>query len=209
MPTIAWIAVGVGALPLLYVVFAFNRLVAYRNEVRNSFSQMDVQMKRRHDLIPNLVEAVKGVMKFEKETLENIVKARASAMSAMSATSASSAKGGGSDMGAGGAGGVIGLAGRALAEGRLSALIGQILAVWENYPELKSSRNALALQDELSSTENRIAYSRGHYNDVVANFNTLIEQFPSSIVARLFAFRKREFFRAVGEERQPSEISLG
>ncbi len=203
MPPIAWIAIGVGALPLLYVIIAFNRLVAYRNEVRNSFSQMDVQMKRRHDLIPNLVEAVKGVMKFEKETLENIVKARASAMSAMNATS------GGSDMSAGRAGGVIGLAGRALAEGRLSALIGQILAVWENYPELKSSRNALALQDELSSTENRIAYARGHYNDVVANLNTLIEQFPSSIVARLFAFRKREFFRAVGEERQPSQISLG
>ena len=200
MPPIAWIAIGVGALPLLYAIFAFNRLVAYRNEVRNSFSQMDVQMKRRHDLIPNLVEAVKGVMKFEKETLENIVKARASAMSATSA---------GSDMSAGRAGGVIGLAGRALAEGRLSALIGQILAVWENYPELKSSRNALALQDELSSTENRIAYARGHYNDVVANLNTLIEQFPSSIVARLFAFRKREFFRAVGEERQSPEISLG
>ncbi len=112
-------------------------------------------------------------------------------------------------MSAGRTGGVIGLAGRALAEGRLSALIGQILAVWENYPELKSNRNALALQDELSSTENRIAYARGHYNDVVANLNTLIEQFPSSIVARLFAFRKREFFRAAGGERQPPEISLG
>ncbi len=187
MPTAAWIAIGAAALPLVYAVFAFNRLVAYRNEVRNSFSQMDVQMKRRHDLIPNLVQTVKGVMKFEKETLENIVKARASAMSSTSAS---------------------GLAGRARAEGELSALIGQILAVWENYPELKSGRNALALQDELSSTENRIAYARGHYNDVVANFNTLIEQFPSNIVAGLFRFRKREFFRTAEEERRPAGISL-
>ncbi len=184
MSTISWTAIGIGGALVAYAVFAFNRLVLYRNEVRNSFSQMDVQMKRRCDLIPNLVETVRGVMKFEKETLESIVKARASAL------------------------GATAIADRAEAESRITGLVGRLLAVWESYPELKSGRNALALQDELASTENRIAYARGHYNDVVANYNTLTEQFPSGLVARTFGFRAREFFRAEAAARRLAKVSL-
>lgn len=151
-------------------MFAFNRFVAYRNERVRSWSQIEVQLARRHDLIPKLVEVVKGYMKFEKGLLEDVVRARASAMKARQS-------------------------GQSIrAEGRLSILMGNLLAVWEKYPDLKSNRHALELQRQLSSTENKIAYARGHYNDIVANYNALVEGLPSNLVAALFGFRAHEFF---------------
>ena len=176
---VSWIALAAFGLPVVYVMFAFNRFVAYRNERVRSWSQIEVQLARRHDLIPKLVEVVRGHMKFEKELLESVVRARASAMRAresgqsIRATRLSSSK----------------------SEGRLSVLVGDLLAAWEKYPDLKSNRHALELQRELSSTENKIAYARGHYNDIVANYNALVEGLPSNLVAALFGFREHEFFR--------------
>src|SRR5208282_2947452 len=155
----------------LYLVSVYNSLVRYRVEVDNSWSQIDVQLKRRHDLIPNLVESVKGVMDFEKSTLTQVMQARASAMGASNMTD------------------------RLKAENDITSGLGRLMAVWENYPALKSNENAMALQQELTSTENKIAYVRGHYNDVVANFNALIQQFPSNLVAGPFGFTAREFLK--------------
>ncbi len=182
MPLAGWIAIGVIGLPIVYVIFAFNRFVAYRNEVRNSWAQIDVQLKRRHDLIPKLVDAVRGYMKFEKELLEGITEARASAMRASGAGARSPSE-------------------RFRAEGRLTRLLDGLLAVWEKYPDLKSNRSCVELQRELSSTENRIAYTRGHYNDIVANYNALVQELPSNVVARMFGFREHPFFRAGEGER--------
>ena len=180
MPLAGWAALAVVGLPIVYVIFAFNRFVAYRNEVRNSWAQIDVQLKRRHDLVPKLVDAVRGYMKFEKELLEGITEARASAMRAS------------------------GVGARSRAEGHLTRLLDGLLAVWEKYPDLKSNRSCVELQRELSSTENRIAYTRGHYNDIVANYNALVQELPSNVVARMFGFREQEFFQAkVGERAAP------
>ena len=168
----------------LIVVAIYNNLVRYRIECDNAWSQIDVQLKRRHDLIPNLVETVKGVMEFERGTLTKVMEARASALGAKSFND------------------------RIKAEGEISGLVGRLLAVWENYPTLKSNQNAMQLQEELSSTENRIAYSRGHFNDVVSNLNALVEQFPSNILAGTFGFKKREFFQAPEGERQVPTVKL-
>jgi LemA protein len=179
-----WIALAVLGVPVIYVVFAFNRFVAYRNEVRNSWAQIDVQLGRRHDLIPKLVEAVKGYMKHEKELLHGIVEARASAMK----------------------GGTV--AARSRAEDILTRLLDGLIAVWEKYPDLKSNRNVLELQRELSSTEDRIAYTRGHYNDIVANYNALVQGIPSGLVARVFGFGEHEFFQAKADERAAPRAAL-
>src|SRR6185369_3686329 len=143
---------------ILYIISAYNRLVLYRVEVDNSWSQIDVQLKRRSDLIPNLVETVKGIMNFEKETLTKVMQARSGAMGASNAGD------------------------RLKAENEITGCLGRLLAVWENYPALKSNGNAQQLQEELASTENKIAYVRGHYNDVAANFNSLTQQFPSNLI---------------------------
>ncbi len=184
MALAGWIALAVVGLPIIYVIFAFNRFVAYRNEVRNSWAQIDVQLERRHDLIPKLVDAVRGHMKFEKDLLEGITEARASAMRAS------------------------GVGARSRAEGHLTRLLDGLLAVWEKYPDLKSNRHALELQRELSSTENRIAYTRGHYNDIVANYNALVQGLPSNVVARMFGFRGHPFFRVEGDGRDPVRAKL-
>src|ERR1039457_4712453 len=136
---------------ILIIIFIaiYNGLVGARNGVKNSWSQIDVQLKRRHDLIPNLVETVKGVMNFEKSTLTQVMEARAAAM------------------------GATNQADRVKAENDITSGLGRLMAVWENYPALKSNENASQLQEELTSTENKIAYERGHFNDVVANFNAL------------------------------------
>lgn len=182
---ILWAIVGGAALVLaLLVIGIYNRLVSYRVESDNAWSQIDVQLKRRHDLIPNLVETVRGVMDFERDTLTKVMEARAAAMGAKSFDD------------------------RVKAEGEISGYLGRLMAVWENYPQLKSSQNASQLQEELTSTENRIAYSRGHFNNVTANFNTLLEQFPSNLVASTFGFKKREFFQAPEAERQTPRVKL-
>lgn len=179
-----FIVVGILVVALLVVVSIYNNLVRYRIEADNAWSQIDVQLKRRCDLIPNLVETVKGVMQFERETLTKVMEARAAAMGAKSFND------------------------RVKAEGEISGFMGRLMAVWENYPTLKSNQNAMQLQEELSSTENRIAYTRGHLNDVTSNFNALVEQFPSNVVAGSFGFKKREFFQTPETERAVPKVKL-
>jgi LemA protein len=159
-------------LPVLYGIVVYNSLVKYRVAADSAWSQIDVQLKRRHDLIPNLVETVKGVMKFEQETLQKVIQARSVAM------------------------GAANQAERVKAENEITGLMGRLLAVWEQYPDLKASKNAMHLQEELSTTENQIAYARGYYNDIAANYNTQCQQFPANIIAGMFQFRLREFFAA-------------
>jgi LemA protein len=155
---------------VLYVIGMYNALVRLRNRVKNAWSQIDVQLKRRHDLIPNLVETAKGYMKHERETLENITKARSRAMGAGSVGEKSAA------------------------EGELSGALSRFLLVVENYPDLKANQNFLSLQEELTSTENKIAFARQGYNDQVLFFNNKIEMFPSNIIAQTFNFKQEEFF---------------
>lgn len=154
----------------LIVVSIFNALVRLRNQVKNAWSQIDVQLKRRHNLIPNLMETVKGYMKHERETLEGITNARSKAMSA----------------------GTVGE--KASAEGELNGAMSKFFLVVENYPDLKANQNFLSLQEELTSTENKISYSRQAYNDQVLFYNNKIEMFPSNIIAGMFSFKQSEFF---------------
>jgi len=175
---------GALLLVVLYCVSAYNQLVRYRVEADNSWSQIDVQLKRRHDLIPNLVETVKGVMNFEKETLSRVMQARAGAMGASN------------------------MPDRLKAENEITGCLGRLMAVWENYPTLKSNENAQQLQEELTSTENKIAYARGHFNDVTANFNSLNQQFPSNIIAGSFGFQSREFLKAPEAEKEAPQVKF-
>jgi LemA protein len=167
-----------------YVVYIFNKLTGYQIEVDNSWKQIDVQLKRRYDLIPNLVETVKGYMKYEQETLTKVMEARNRAVSAK--TPQEIAKG----------------------EGEISGLLKQLFAVVENYPELKANENVLRLQEELTSTENRISFSRSHYNDVVANYNFIARMFPSNLVALMFNFTSREYFNVPAEETSVTKVKL-
>lgn len=148
----------------------FNSLVGLRNQVKNSWSQIDVQLKRRHDLIPNLVETAKGYAAHEKETLENLTKARGQAANAQTVSEKSQA------------------------EGALSGAIGRFMMVVENYPDLKANQNFLSIQEELTTTENKIAYARQAYNDQVLFFNNQIQMFPSNIVAGSFGFKTEDYF---------------
>jgi len=165
-----WVIVAIQVIAVLYAVGIYNALVGLRNQVKNAWSQIDVQLKRRHDLIPNLVETARGYMKHERETFENVTRARSDAT------------------------GARGVPQIAQAESRLTEAISRFMAVVENYPELKANQNFLALQEELSSTENRIAFARQAYNDAVLFLNNKIEMFPSSIIANMFTFRKEAFF---------------
>jgi len=183
------IAVGVFAFILIVAFIAiYNGLVRLRNRVKNAWSQIDVQLKRRHDLIPNLVETVRGYMKHERETLEAVTKARQMAIDASKAGD---------------------IAAQIRAENMLSQTLRSLFALVENYPDLKANQNFLKLQEELTSTENRIAYARQHYNDSVMNYNNKCEMFPSNIVANMFGFKRAEFFEVEEEaERQPPRVSF-
>jgi len=150
---------------LLWIVAAYNGLIGLKNQVANGWKQIDVQLKRRHDLIPNLVDTVKGAMQFERETLQAVIEARNQAIS----------------IERGGAG----VAATAQAESQLSAALGRLFAVVEAYPQLKATGNVGQLQEELTSTENRIAFARQHYNDVTTQYNTKQQQFPTNLVAGL------------------------
>ncbi len=165
-----WIALGIVVLVILFVIGSYNGLVRLKNQVKNAWAQIEVQLKRRHDLIPNLVETCKGYMKHEREVLESVTKARQQAVD------------------------VSGVADQAAAENMLTQTLRTLFAVAENYPDLKANQNMLALQEELSSTENKISFSRQHYNDSAMRFNTKIEQFPSNIIAGMFHFEQAEFF---------------
>jgi LemA protein len=163
----------------------YNGLVRLRNQVQNAWAQIDVQLKRRHDLIPNLVETAKGYVKHERETLEALTKARSQAVSAQGPGQASQA------------------------ETELSGAISRFMLVVENYPDLKANQNFLALQEELSSTENKIGFARQFYNDQVMQLNNKIQMFPSSIIAGMFNFARAEFFEIKDEaEKQVPKVSF-
>lgn len=147
------------AVVLLWAVGAYNGLISLRNQVQNGWTQIDVQLKRRHDLIPNLVNTVKGAMEYERGTMEAVISARAKAMGAQ------------------------GVKETAEAEGQLTQALGKLFALMENYPDLKATANVLQLQEELTSTENRIGFSRQHYNDVATEYNTRQQQFPVNLIA--------------------------
>src|SRR5580704_10683448 len=167
-----------------WAVFAYNRLVSLRNQVDNSWRQIDVQLKRRHDLIPNLVEAVKGYMQFERDTLTQVVEARAKAISAPDQAS------------------------RMAAENQITTGLGRLLAVIENYPQLKADENVLKLQEELTTTENQIAFARQAYNDVVLDLNTRIQSFPTNLIADNFGFKAAEYFKGAPEDQAVPKVDL-
>lgn len=169
---------------ILWVIIGYNSLVSLRNQVDNSWRQIDVQLKRRHDLIPNLVEAVKGYMQFERDTLTQVVEARAKAVSATDQAS------------------------RIQAENQITAGLGKLLAVMENYPQLRSNENVLRLQEQLTTTENQIAFARQAYNDAVLGLNTSVEKFPTNIIAHNFGFKQAEYFKGAPEDQAVPKVDL-
>ncbi len=178
---------GVVAAVVVWLAGMYNGLVRLRNHVKNAWAQIDVQLKRRHDLIPNLVETVKGYAGHEKETLENVTRARGAAVSA----------GGG------------GAAAQAQAESALSGALGRLMLVVEKYPDLKANQNFLALQEELTSTENKIGFSRQLDNDSVMIYNTRTQTVPTNIIAGMFGFKEEEFFELEDEAaRQAPQVKF-
>ena len=177
-----WIVLGLIGLVLLYGILTYNRLVRLRVRTENAWSQIDVQLRRRYDLIPNLVEAVKGYAAHEREVFEEVTQARAQAEAAS------------------------GVRDQAQAENQLTAGIRRLIAVAENYPQLRANENFLALQEELTGTESKIAFARQFYNDQVQSLNTLIQSFPSRIVASLGGFKPREFFDIEEPARGPVSV---
>ena len=190
-----WIIVGIVAVLAVVFVVIYNRLVRLRNGYRNAFSQIDVQMKRRHDLIPNLVETVKGYAKHERETLEAVIAARNQAEKIREKL-------------AGAVGDAHTMAQLGQAEGMLGSVLGRLFALSEAYPDLKANENFQQLQEELTSTENRVAYARQFYNDTVNRYNTKIQSMPSNIIAGMFHFTEREYFEAGGEARGPVNVAF-
>jgi len=182
-----WIIIGIIVVFGIPFIATYNGLVRRRNQVKNAWAQIDVQLKRRYDLIPNLMETVKGYMKHERETLEAVTNARNLAQQVSSA----------------------GAGERAKAEGELSSALSRLLAVVENYPDLKANQNFLALQEELTSTENKISFSRQYYNDSVLRYNNQTQMFPSNIVAGMTGFKASEFFEVtVAAEREAPKVSF-
>jgi LemA protein len=171
---------------VLFVIGIYNGLVGRRNRIDEALAQIQVQLKRRHDLIPNLVNAVKGYMQFEQKVLTDVTNARAAAVSA----------------------GAQGVAAQAQAENQLSSTLRSLFAVVENYPELKANQNVLELQEQLTTTENQIAFSRQHYNASVLDYNTAIQVFPAVLIAGMFGFTKREFFDAEPEASAVPTVDL-
>jgi len=164
------VLIGLVVLVALWIMTTYNRLVGLRNQTQNGWKQIDVQLKRRHDLIPNLVNTVKGQMDFEKGTLEAVMEARAKAMGATGPADASQK------------------------EAALTQAVGKFFAVAENYPQLKSNENVNMLQEELSSTENKIGFARQFYNDIATKFNTATQTFPSNMFSATFGFQPAELF---------------
>ncbi len=179
------IIVVVLVLLVLFIIGAYNALIRLRNQVENAWSQIDVQLKRRHDLIPNLVETAKGYMQHERGTFEAITEARSRAMGAKTVSEAGKA------------------------EGALGEALSKFMLVVENYPDLKANQNFLAVQEELTSTENKISFSRQSYNDQVLFLNNKTQMFPSNIIANMFNFAKRDFFEIEAPaEREVPKVSF-
>ena len=185
MPSWGWVLLAVVVLAVLWTILAFNRLVTLRNRAAEGWSQIDVQLRRRYDLIPNLVETVKGYASHERELFEEVAAARSAAM------------------------GATGVAQQASAENAITAGLGKLFAVVENYPDLKASENFLSLQEELTGTESKIAYARQFYNEQVRLLNTKIQSFPSSVLANASGFTPREFFQIDDPVRAPVQVDLG
>ena len=171
---------------LLFVIGIYNGLIGRRNRIDEALAQIQVQLKRRHDLIPNLVNAVKGYMGFEQKVLTDVTNARASAVAA----------------------GAQGVAQQAQAENALSSTLRSLFAVVENYPDLKANQNVLSLQEELTTTENQISFSRQHYNASVLEYNNAIQVFPNVLLAGMFGFTKRDFFEAEPEAANVPNVDL-
>ena len=184
MLSLLWILVIVVAIILIYIIFKYNRFVVLQNRIDNAWGQIDVQLKRRFDLIPNLVSTVKGYAKHEKETFKMVTEAR-NLMKGATTTGK-----------------------KAEANNMLTDALKSIFAVAEAYPDLKANQNFMQLQEELSGTENKIAYSRQFYNDNVQEFNREIQQFPTNFVASMFKYEEKEFFKTKGVEREPVKVSF-
>ncbi|MEK6952787.1 MAG: LemA family protein [Nanoarchaeota archaeon] len=183
MSALLWAIIVILVIVVLYVILAYNSLVRIRNRTENAWAQIDVQLKRRYDLIPNLVETVKGYMKHERGTLESLTRARTSLMNPS-------------------------LAKKAQASNQISEALKTIFAVAENYPKLKASKNFLQLQEELSGTESKIAYSRQFYNDSVLTLNQKVQTFPSKIIASIFGFNGKEYFEIEEEAKKPVKVQF-
>jgi LemA protein len=183
------VILGIAAAVILYGIVLYNNLVSLRNRVKNGFSQIDVQLTRRHDLIPNLVEAVKGYMSHERGTLEDVVQARNAAVTGLQNAAADP-----SDPEA--------IKQLGAAEGALNGALGRLFALAEAYPDLKANQNMMQFQEELASTENKVAFARQAFNDAVMNYNTGCESFPSSIVANNFNFKTAEFLEIEAPEKR-------
>jgi LemA protein len=192
-----WIFLAIVVALVVWAIAIYNGLVALRNRFKNAFSQIDVQLKRRYDLIPNLVESVKGYLQHERQTLDAVVKARGEAVSAAQRAAAAP-------------GDPAAMQGLAQAEGALGGALGRLVAVFENYPDLKANQNVLALQEELTSTENKIAFARQAYNDSVMQYNTKRESFPDNVFAGAFGFGPAELLAATesAEERAAPRVKL-
>jgi len=191
------VAVAIVVLLLLFVVSLYNGLVTLRNRFKNAFAQIDVQLKRRYDLIPNLVETAKAYMAHERQTLEAVVAARQTAVTAERRAAAEP-------------GSPAAMQGLASAEAGLSGALIRLFAVAEAYPDLKANQNMMAVQEELSSTENRVSFARQAYNDSVMEYNTKRESFPANLLAGMFGFTGAELLQSTGgdEERKTPRVSF-
>jgi LemA protein len=197
MGTGGWIFLGIVVAIAFFAIMIYNRLVALRNRYRNGFAQIDVQLKRRYDLIPNLVEAAKGYLAHERQTLEAVIAARGAALTASQRAAAAP-------------GDPAAMQGLAQAEGVLGGALGRLLALFEAYPDLKANQNVLQVQEELTSTENKVAFARQAYNDAVMEYNTRRESFPDTIFAGMFNFKEAELLQATesAEERKAPRVSF-
>ena len=185
-----WVILGIVVIIIIFLAGTYNGLVNARNVVKNAWAQIDVQLKRRYDLIPNLVETIKGYKNFERDTLEAVTKARTAAQTASTSGD---------------------IAARSAAEGELTGALSRLMVVVEKYPDLKANQNFLALQEELTSTENKISFSRQAYNDQVLQYNNKTQQFPSNIVAGMFGFNKEQAFLQATEsdaEKKAPKVSF-
>ena len=181
---------------VFWAIGIYNRLINERNRVRNGFAQIDVQLTRRHDLIPNLVESVKGYMKHERETLEAVIKARNAAVSALEAAKADPAS-------------AAAIRELGQSEGALGSILSRLFALSEAYPDLKANENMLSLQEELTTTENKVAFSRQAFNDAVMSYNNTAENFPNNVIAGMFKFELASFLEIEAEEmREVPEVSF-
>lgn len=178
------VLVGLAIVAVVWVISLYNKLVALRNAIENAWSQIDVQLKRRYDLIPNIVETVKGYASHEKEVLERVTAARTAGINA------------------------TGIQQQADAENMLTGALKSLFAVTEAYPNLKANENFRMLQEELTGTESKIAFARQHYNDMVMNFNTLIQSFPCNIIANSFGFKEKDYFPMDATERENVKVNF-